>query len=644
MSSINDLLASLSDSAVQLQSTLSPSVASEVLRQREEQRKKIATIADHLKKVVEPSDVVTSLNGVFINSSQPVLPPHVPPSASPSSLHRSHRLPSPLSVTEPSFFIDLSYRLVTSDGLAFICEWFESAFSAFQRDSGQSTSSSSSSSSSSPHTALIPPTLTAELLHLLLRAWYRVSVYQQERSRAALASRPHLFPMLRALVDHPNSEISELAVGLLVLYQPETAAEVQGLVRPSSTPSDPLAVTATGPGGSVTAQIRAEFELAKAAEEAVQQLIDAEQKVKPVKPAKAKKSSSSATNGSGSSSASPSSPPIASPVPTKATVDGGSVSGSSSALHSPSISAATPPQSAQSPSPIPASPHSPPPTYTAAYASLSCPICGETFNTDLATYHHVSNVHYVSLCTLCCLCFPTEELLYEHFEQHNHAQDMADAPHACGLCGVSFHTEDALTLHHTIHTIDRKPKAQFNARKKRKPTTADDRGSPSKKSKKAEEDDDGGGDDDDAGGNNRFPPAICNHPGHPSPLVFASDEDLQSHSITAHLYLHCFSPECELTFAKAEALADHLVKAHVLTSKDYSAGGPVPPHCPYCGMIWTKKTPRTEHLHRHEKPFTCVICGMRLARRTRWRNHAKRKHPEEFKRHSALFEGARGAA
>ena len=82
---ISDLLASLSDSAVSLQSTLSPAVAAEVLRAREEQRKKISAIADHLKEVVQPNDVLTTLNGVFILSSQPSLLPSSllcgPPSA-----------------------------------------------------------------------------------------------------------------------------------------------------------------------------------------------------------------------------------------------------------------------------------------------------------------------------------------------------------------------------------------------------------------------------------------------------------------------------------------------------------------------------------------------------------------------------------
>ena len=545
---------------------------------------------------------------------------------------------------EPSFFLDLSYRFASTSGLTFIADWFEAAFCAWARDAAKGGAVAF-------HTAkadLIDPELTNELLHHLLRAWYRISVYQQQLSRNNLPQRPHLFLMLRSLIDHPTADISDLAAGLLVLYQPDMTAEVQALAQaaPSaSAPSEPSAPI-TGGQSTVTALIRAEYELARAAEEAHQQLMQGEATAN----AQLKDANS---NGSDPADVTSVPAPIAAVtvVEHKGQEEGGRATSPSPFPSSSTPSASPVPSLAVSsslPPAVPASPPSPPSTFTAAFASLACPVCGECFSTDLHTYHHVANDHHLALCTLCALAFPSEELLYAHFETHNHAADSADAPHACGLCGVSFHSEEGLTLHHSVHLIERKAKQQYSKRRKRKAVTEDRTASPSKRTKKGgeEEEEEGGGDDDDgdAGGSgpNRFPPAICSHPSHPTPLCFSSDEDLHAHSVTAHVSWLCFANDCESIFNSAAQLADHIVRVHVLTSRDHISGGPVPPHCPYCGVIWTKKTPRTEHLHRHEKPFHCPKCGMRFARRTRWRNHVKRKHPDDFKRHSAIFEGAKG--
>lgn len=279
----------------------------------------------------------------------------------------------------------------------------------------------------------------------------------------------------------------------------------------------------------------------------------------------------------------------------------------------------------------------------ACIASLSCPLCGETFSTDLLTYHHVLSTHHLLLCVLCALAFDNEQSLYSHFDCHNHSSESATAQHACGLCGMSFVSEDGLTLHHTVHTIDRKARQHVNKKKKRKVIDGD---SPSKKRVK-EDDEEGGSADEGEGGNeraNRFPPAICSHPSHTTPLCFTSDEDLQSHQSTGHSLFQCFAVDCDTFFPSASALSDHLIRAHVSKSEEAkeAKGGIVPSHCPYCGLVWSKKTPKTEHLHRHVKPFHCVVCTMRFARKTRWRNHVKRKHPNEFKSHAHVFEGVKG--
>ena len=455
--------------------------------------------------------------------------------------------------------------------------------------------------------------------------------------------------MLRSLVQHPSADISDLAAGLLVLYQPDTAAEVQALVQaaPSTAATAELPPATRGGASTVTAHIRAEFELARSAEGAQQRLRRGE------KTAKAQLADGD-TNGVESADAAPSPTPTPA-VPVVEQQGQEEVDRAATPLPRSSTPSASPApplavSSSSLPPAVPASPPSPTPaTFTAAFASLSCPVCGECFSTDLHSYHHVSNEHHLALCTLCALAFDSEELLYAHFETHNHAAESADAPHACGLCGVSFHSEEGLTLHHSVHLIERKAKQQYSKRKKRKTIAEERTASPSKKAKKGgeEEDEEGGGDDDDGdggggGGPNRFPPAICSHPAHPTPLCFSSDEDLHAHSIAAHVSYQCFANDCDSTFTSASLLAEHIVRLHVLTSREHIPGGPVPPHCPYCGVVWTKKTPRTEHLHRHEKPFHCPKCGMRFARRTRWRNHVKRKHPDDFKRHSAIFEGAKG--
>ena len=533
---------------------------------------------------------------------------------------------------------------MSSSGLVFICDWFEAAFCAWARD----TARGEDVAFHTARTDSIQPELTNELLQHLLRAWYRLSVYQQQLSRAQLPHRPHLFLMLKALVSHPSADVSDLAAGLLVLYQPDMSAEVQALVQaaPSaaSSTSNP-ATTTPGAPTTVTALIRAEFELARAAEEVHRQLTQGEEKAN-VQLADAD------TNGFGPGVASPSPTPAAAVAEMKRGDDGDRAASPQPSSSAPSASPVPPLSvSASSPAIIPPSPPSPTPaTFTAAFASLACPVCGECFSTDLHSYHHVANDHHLCLCTLCALAFPTEELLYGHFETHNHAAESADAPHACGLCGVSFHSEDALTLHHSVHLIERKAKQQYSKRKahKRKHPTEDRSTSPSKRAKKGgdDEDEEGGGDDDEgeAGGSgpNRFPPAICSHPSHPTPLCFSSDEDLHAHSMVAHVTWLCFANDCEERFGSAQQLAEHILRVHVVASREYTTGAPAPPHCHYCGVVWTKKTPRTEHLHRHEKPFHCPKCGMRFARRTRWRNHVKRKHPDDFKRHSAIFEGAKG--
>ena len=76
---INDLLASLSESAIALHSSLPPQVAAEVVRQREEQRRKIAVLISHVQDLTQPKDVSTTLNGVFIQSSHPHTAPHAVP-------------------------------------------------------------------------------------------------------------------------------------------------------------------------------------------------------------------------------------------------------------------------------------------------------------------------------------------------------------------------------------------------------------------------------------------------------------------------------------------------------------------------------------------------------------------------------------
>ena len=169
---------------------------------------------------------------------------------------------------EPSFVP----RVESSCGVVWVADWLEAAFCAWARDAAKVVDVGDLSAKAKAD--LIVPELTEELLHHLLRAWYRLSVYQQQLSRSSLPIRPHLFLMLRSLVQHPSADISDLAAGLLVLYQPDTAAEVQALVQaaPSTAATAELPPATRGGASTVTAHIRAEFELARSAEAAQQRL------------------------------------------------------------------------------------------------------------------------------------------------------------------------------------------------------------------------------------------------------------------------------------------------------------------------------------------------------------------------------------
>ena len=285
-------------------------------------------------------------------------------------------------------------------------------------------------------------------------------------------------------------------------------------------------------------------------------------------------------------------------------------------------------------------------------ASLMCPICEEVATSDLANYQHVLSIHQRLLCVACALMFTTEDELYSHFESHPSNDTDAASSHACGLCGLSFTTEEALSLHHHIHVMNRRGKDKQQLivkKKKRKQPVAEEKesgGSPTKKAKKdkgGEEDDEEDGADEEGGGGPgaRFPPAICSHPSHPMPLSFACDEDLQSHSGTAHSIYYCFAIDCGAKLSTADELAEHLrthVQATVAAAGGSTSGTSLPGHCVYCGVVWSKKVTKTEHMHRHDKPFRCSFCPMRFARRTRWRAHIKRKHPQEWAEHTPLLE------
>ena len=544
---------------------------------------------------------------------------------------------------EPSFVP----RVESSCGVVWVADWLEAAFCAWARDAAKVVDVGDLSAKAKAD--LIVPELTEELLHHLLRAWYRLSVYQQQLSRSSLP--------------HPSSPLPHAPL-------PRPAPQ-RGHLRPRSRPAGAVPTRHRSGGAGAGAGSSIDSRHCGAATRHEGRSVHshrshqsgvragAQCRGSSAAPEAGREDSEGAAGGWGHQRSGvcrrrsvPHTHPRRAGGGAEGT-GGGRPSGDSppALLHPVCVSRTSLAVSSSSlPPAVPASPPSPTPaTFTAAFASLSCPVCGECFSTDLHSYHHVSNEHHLALCTLCALAFDSEELLYAHFETHNHAAESADAPHACGLCGVSFHSEEGLTLHHSVHLIERKAKQQYSKRKKRKTIAEERTASPSKKAKKGgeEEDEEGGGDDDDGdggggGGPNRFPPAICSHPAHPTPLCFSSDEDLHAHSIAAHVSYQCFANDCDSTFTSASLLAEHIVRLHVLTSREHIPGGPVPPHCPYCGVVWTKKTPRTEHLHRHEKPFHCPKCGMRFARRTRWRNHVKRKHPDDFKRHSAIFEGAKG--
>ena len=760
-SSFDDLLAALSPLARSHQASLPAETAAQAARLREEQRTKADKLIDAVKLETDADSLNRKLLGVLINSSQPRTAAALSllPSAPPLTL-------ATCCVSEPPLFLELSHRFVSSDGLGFLVLWFGRAFDAWQRQTATPNLAPSSSSFSDP--SFIPPQLTNQLLLNVLKAWYRVSVYQKERSRRTVPSQPELFAQLRALMLHPVTEIAELAQGLLELYQPQHSAAQQQQSSPpasaasssaepaiesNSSPSSSSAATSSSSSSSsplsfpasdlpaaavhamsspapqdgllsVTARIQQEFELAQAAQEQMQQLQRAEDQ------AAAAMTSITSAVGSASPAASHSpppdpaasrsppairasltsahsrpapSPPAASPArpatpslpplesamthaehaaalqaayDTAAAANGFATSASSPRASFQSIPTGTairspvpvmaivksepflpPPPAAAATPPSPPSPDGEADRSTAALASLLCPVCGETASSDLVNYHHVSSVHALLLCVGCALTFPSEKELHAHFDLHNHSVEGPDAQHACGLCGMAFQAEEALALHHGVHTVERKaalPGLVVRKVKKRKlaAATEEAKGSPHRAAKAAKkekesaaaEDDEAEDGDGGGAGVNRFPPAICSHPSHSCPLFFTSDEDLQSHSVTAHALHLCFAADCGSDCASAAAFAEHLAQ-HAIAAAPVAVlgvtGGAAPAHCPYCGVVWTKQTPRTEHMHRHEKPFSCPACPARFARRTRWRNHVKRKHAKELSQQPKIFEVAR---
>ena len=299
-------------------------------------------------------------------------------------------------------------------------------------------------------------------------------------------------------------------------------------------------------------------------------------------------------------------------------------------------------------------PPSSPERLLAVNASLVCTVCEHVSASELANYQHALSAHGLLLCVACALTFPSEDALYSHFEAHANNDPDEESSHACGLCGLSYTTEEALTLHHTIHVMDRKGKERTHLvvrKRKRKaaPAAAEavesngGGGSPVKRARREEEEEEDGGDEEGGGGPGaRFPPAVCSHPQHAQPLSFACDEDLQSHSGHAHSLYFCFAPDCGAQLHTADELAEHM-RAHVtaaVVAAGVSVGGgtQLPASCAYCGAVWSKRVTKTEHMHRHDKPFRCSFCPMRFARRTRWRAHIKRKHPTEWEQHTPLLE------
>jgi hypothetical protein len=97
---------------------------------------------------------------------------------------------------EPPLFLDLSHRFVSADGLSFLCHWFDRSYVAWRHHKDDSRRPATIVSSSSDP-SFIPPDLTNQLLLNVLKAWYRISVYQKQRCRDVLPKRPELFLQLR---------------------------------------------------------------------------------------------------------------------------------------------------------------------------------------------------------------------------------------------------------------------------------------------------------------------------------------------------------------------------------------------------------------------------------------------------------------
>ena len=157
------------------------------------------------------------------------------------------------------------------------------------------------------------------------------------------------------------------------------------------------------------------------------------------------------------------------------------------------------------------------------------------------------------------------------------------------------------------------------------------------------------------------PLSVCKHSNHPYQLVFASQVDLQSHSINQHGIYHCFHVQCtannqpisqsinqsnnqsnnqsisqsinQVTFSSVEEFQQHIAQ-HVYHQLQQNQSpnqsinqsiNQLPPHCNHCGQIFYSDSLRTEHLHSHQRPFLCLTCPARFASRDAQSKHS-RKH------------------